>query len=221
MLIVLMLVVACAFPASASATITVKVGGDKYREVLYPDTFRIKGKVDDYRGAMTLEVDEFPYEGSYSPKESTPTDERGEFVYPQVALRRNSRVRVRAGSAVSNVVEVYVHPGVKHKMRQLSRGRVRGTFTYYGHPGFAPPDKAFFVYIARTDDTKFRRLGGPYRMKQVGDGAWRFTGVFREPASRRRYSYVLAYCTRGLSAAGYGRFWPIDRGCGKSAISYR
>ncbi len=227
-LLLLPLLLASIAPAGAGAAVTIKVGrdkyrSDKYREQLYPASFRIKGKTGDYRGPVTLELDEFPYDSFSGGAESSlmaETNDRGEYVFPSVGPTRNARVRVRAGEEYSKTIELYVYPGVKAREKELSRDRVRVDFTYRGHPGFAPPDNAFFVYMGRDHERFLRRLGGPFRMKQVGDGQWRFRGVFKEPDSRRAYRYGLAYCTRGLAEAGYGRLWPLDRDCGKRVVYY-
>ena len=219
-LVVVALVVALAAPAAASAAPTIKVGGDKYREVIYPGTFRIKGKTGTYRGPVTVEVDEFPFDGAFSDRGTVDTNDKGEYVFPAVNPTRNAQIRVRTAAERSKVTTVYVHPGVKRKETQLSRDRVRVTFTYLGHPGFAPPRDSFFVYISRSDRGTVQRLGGPFAMSQVADGTWRFKRVLEEPSSSRAYSYALLYCTRGLSASGYGRVWTIDRHCGEKSIKF-
>ena len=220
-IVLLATLLALAVPAQASAVVTIKLGGPeaKYREVLYPDPFRIKGKTGDYRGPVALEVDDFPYDGG-GEIATVQTDDKGEYVFPKVVLDKNTKVRVRAGSEFSKTIELFVHPGVKFGMKELSRGRVRPTFTYIGHPGFAPPPDAFYVYILKTHESKLRRLDGPASMTRIGDGRWRYRRVLREPASKRTYRYDLLYCTKGLSAAGYGRFWRIDRSCGDKVIPF-
>jgi hypothetical protein len=205
-------------PASASAEVTIKVGGSKYREVLYPDSFRIKGKTGAYRGPVTLEVDEFPFDGAYADGGTVDTNSKGEYVFPKVAPSRNARIRARAGNERSKHTTVYVHPGVKHTFKEISGNRMRLSFTYLGHPGFAPPQNAFYAYIAIRGESVLRRLHGPVAMQQIGDGRWRYRADLDEPERKRAYRYVVLYCTRGLSAAGYGRFWPIDTGCGKKVI---
>ena len=93
------------------------------------------------------------------------------------------------------------------------------SFAYLGHPGFAPPANSFFVYLAKQGTKTLRRLGTARTMNQIGDGRWRFTGEVKLPSTKRGYRYNLLFCTRGLSDAGYGRVWPIDRGCGERFIS--
>lgn len=216
------LLVCCTAPAPAAGAVTIKVGSDKleaqkYRETLYPGTFRIKGKTGDYRGPVTLEVDEFPYDG-FGDGQTTNTNDRGEYVFPRVGPSRNTRIRARAGGDLSDVIILYVHPGVKRKERRIAPDWDRVVFDYIGHPGFAPPAESFFVYLAKAREQKLRRLGGARRMNQVADGRWRFEGTTKLPPGNYRYS--LLFCTRGLSAAGYGRFWRIDRGCGKKIIPF-
>jgi hypothetical protein len=219
--LVLMLVLVLALPAVASAEVTVKVGGSKYREVLYPDTFRVKGKTGTYRGPVTLEMDEFPYDGNYADVATVNTDDRGEYVFPRIGPTRNARLRARiAGPERSEPLEVYVHPGVKHKERRVSQNRDRVSFTYIGHPGFAPPADSFFVYMLKVGTKTLRRLGSARTMTRVGDGRWRYTGIVKLPATNEGYRYYTLYCTRGLSAAGYGRSWRIDRSCGDRFIDF-
>ncbi len=222
LLVAAVALVALAVPAQASAEVTIKLGSnkygvEKYREVLYPDTFRIKGKTGTYRGPVALEVDDFPYDGG-GEVATVETDENGEYVFPKVALRNNSKVRVRAGIEFSKTIELYVHPGVKLGYRTVSNGqRVKVSFTYIGHPGFAPPENNFFVYILIRGKDRVRRLSGPRSMTKIGDGRWRFADTLNLPRSRRVYRYFLLFCTRGLSASGYGRAYAIDRSCGKKA----
>lgn len=212
---------ALALPSSASAEVTIKVGANKYREVLYPDTFRVKGKTGTYRGPVTLEVDEFPYDGNFQDSQTVNTSDEGEYVFPKVGPSRNARLRARiAGPERSKALEVYVHPGVKHKERRHSDTHIRVSFTYIGHPGFAPPADSFFAYMLKVGTKKLRRLGGARSMSQVGDGRWRHTGLARMPSTNEGYRYYILYCTRGLSAAGYGRFWRIDRSCGDRYIDF-
>ena len=212
----------CVAPTQAGATVTIKVGSDefeaqRYRERLYPGTFRIKGKTGDYRGPVTLEVDEFPF-GAFVDGGTVNTNDTGEYVFPKVGPSRNAHIRVRAGGKVSKVITLYVHPGVKRKQRRVAQYRDRVVFDYIGHPGFAPPANSFFVYLGKTNERKLRRLGEARRMTQIADGRWRFDGVVKRPPGR--YGYYLLYCTRGLSAAGYGRFWRIDRSCGDKIIPF-
>lgn len=218
--ILLIVVFALAMPAVASAEVTVKVGGDKYREVLYPDTFRVKGKTGTYRGPVTLEVDEFPFDGSYTDAATVNTDDKGEYVFPKIGPTRNAMLRARAGNERSKALSVFVHPGVKRKERRVSTNRDRVSFTYIGHPGFAPPADSFFVYMLKVGTKTLRRLGSARTMTQVGDGRWRYTGIVKLPATKHGYRYYTLYCTRGLSAAGYGRFWRIDRSCGDRSIPF-
>ena len=216
--------VALAVPATANAEVTIKVGDtggqqDKYRETLYPNGFRVKGKTGSYRGPVTLEVDGFPYEGTYSNYgPSVSTNDKGEYVFPDVVLGRNAKVRAVAGSERSKAIELFVHPGVRNRFKELSRDRMRIDFTYIGHPGFAPPPNAFYVYIVFENRSGMRRFHGPATMQKIADGTWRYRKVLDEPVTRRATRYYVLYCTRGLSAAGYGRFWPIDVGCGKKVI---
>lgn len=222
-LLVLSLLAALAVPAAADAEITLKIGSgkyaeQKYRETLYPRGFRLKGKAGDYRGPVTLEIDEFPYDGNFLDSATVNTNDKGEFVFPKVAPSRNAHLRVRAGYERSKPLSVFVHPGVKVSYRTVSNGqRVKISFTYIGHPGFAPPENAFFVYIT-INNRKPRRLGGKRTLQKIGDGRWRFATTTDLPRSRREYRYWLTFCTRGLSAAGYGRVWPIDANCGKSSF---
>ncbi|HEX8054509.1 MAG TPA: hypothetical protein VF517_16090 [Thermoleophilaceae bacterium] len=217
--VLLTLVLALVAPASASAEVTIKVGGSKYREVLYPGSFRIKGKTGTYRGAVKLEVDEFPFDGAYADGGTVNTTDKGEYVFPNVAPTRNARIRARAGSEVSKATTVFVHPGVKRKERLVADFRVKVSFAYLGHPGFAPPADSFFVYMIKNREKRITRLGGARTMAQIGDGRWRFSGIVKLP-SGRNYKYGLLYCTRGLSAAGYGRFYRIDRSCGDKVIPF-
>ena len=213
----LILAAALVAPASASAEVTIKVGGDRYREVLFPDTFRIKGKTGTYRGPVTLEADEFPFEGNFGDSATVNTNDEGEYVFPKVGPRRNTRLRVRAGGERSKSTTVFVHPGVKRKERLVADYRVQTTFTYVGHPGFAPPADSFFAYLGRSDKPRrIFRLGSARTMTQVKDGTWRYSGILKLP--KGNYRYGILYCTRGLSAAGYGRFWTIDRSCGDKEI---
>jgi hypothetical protein len=213
------LLCALAAPATAGADVTIKVGQGKYqeakyRETLYPQGFRIKGKTGAYRGQVSIESDEFPFEGNFTPAGTAQTNDKGEYVFPKVAPSRNARLRVRAGGELSKVLPVYVHPGVKVKYRTVSNGvRVKISFTYIGHPGFAPPENAFFAYIW-INDRKPVRLGGKRTLTQVGDGRWQYSATTDLPSSRKKYSYGLGFCTRGLAAAGYGRTYPIDKNCG-------
>jgi hypothetical protein len=218
-LALLTLTIALLAPASASAEVTIKAGGDKWREVLYPGSFRIKGKTGTYRGAVKLEVDEFPYEGAYGDGGTVNTNDKGEYVFPNVAPTRNARIRARAGSEVSKDTTVYVHPGVKRRERLVADYRVKFSFTYLGHPGFAPPADSFYVYMAKNNERRITRLGGARRMTQIGDGRWRYSGIVKLP-SRGNYKYVLLACTRGLSAGGYGRAYRIDRSCGDKVIPF-
>ena len=221
-LVPLAIVLALLVPATASAEVTIKVGSDKYRaekyrEQLYPGGFRIKGKTGDFRGQVQIEVDEFPY-GSFVDGGTAATNDKGEYVFSKVAPTRNAMVRVRAGNERSKTIELFVHPGVKWKDSVTSKGRLKVSYTYIGHPGFAPPSNAFFVYIKKTKESKLRRVGGPLSMTQVGDGRWRHQGTHDLPSSSRAYSFYTLFCTKGLSAAGYGRTWPIDSKCGQKVV---
>ncbi len=219
---VAVLLACCILPAHAGATVTIKVGSSKSetqesRERLYPGTFRIEGKTGDYRGPVTLEVDESPFDTSLD-GETVNTTDKGEYVFPKVGPTRNARIRVRAGNEFSKVITLYVHPGVKAKNRPVVPYRTRFVFDYIGHPGFAPPANSFFVYLHKTKERKLRRLGDARRMTQIANGRWRFEGIVKLPSGR--YRYHLLACTRGLSAAGYGRFWRIDRSCGDKIIPF-
>ena len=223
-LALLALAAALALPATASAEVTIKVGSgrfqeQKYRETFYPNGFRLKGKTGTYRGAVQLEVDEFPYEGSFADAGTASTNAEGEYAYPKVVLRRNSMVRVRAGTERSKAIQLYVYPGVKGK------DRVDGDYlvlsaTYTSHPGWTPPtNPGFYIYIVKSNDKKARRLGSARSMSKVGDGRWRFKGRANLPDSNRSYRFRTFFCIKGLTAAGYGRPWPIDAKCGAKTIS--
>ena len=216
----LILVLALAAPSTASAAVTVNVGGDKFREVLYPQTFRVKGKTGSYRGPVTLEIDEFPFDGSFTDTATVNTDSNGEYVFPRIGPTRNAHLRARAGGERSPALEVYVHPGVKIKEKRVSNNRDSVSFTYLGHPGFSPPPNSFYVYLLKRGTKTLRRLGSARTMAQVGDGAWRYKGLAKLPTTKHGYRYSLLYCTRGLSAAGYGRAFRIDRSCGDRFISF-
>jgi len=170
-LLILVIVALAAPTAAAEADVTISVGGGKYREILYPGAFRIKGKTGDYRGTVSLEADEFPFDGNYVRIGEVGTNSKGEYVFPQVALSRNTRLRASAGSETSKTTTVFVHPGVKWNFKTVSnRQKVKISFVYTGHPGFAPPENAFFVYIWINDRSP-RRLGGQRRLEQIGR-AW-------------------------------------------------
>ncbi|MDQ3935043.1 MAG: hypothetical protein M3340_10500 [Actinomycetota bacterium] len=219
--VLIVTLLALAAPAQASAVVTIKLGSNgyqvqKYREVLFPDTFRVKGKTGDYRGNVTLEMDEYPFDGYGEPYATVHTNDKGEYVFPKVGPTRNALIRVRAGDELSRTMSLFVHPGVKLGYRTVSNGRkVRISFTYSGHPGFAPPQDSFYVYIVIQGRERVRRLGGARKLAQVGDGRWRFARTLDLPRSRREYRYSLLFCTRGLSANGYGRAYAIDRHCGE------
>lgn len=217
--ILLVLVVALALPATASAEVTVKVGGSKYREVLYPDTFRVKGKTGTYRGPVTLEVDEFPFDGNYADAATVNTNDKGEYVFPKIGPSRNAYFRARAGGERSKPLSVFVHPGVKVNYRTTGNGlKVKISFTYSGHPGFAPPNQFLYTYIVRNGKEPARRLGGKRKLTQIGDGRWRYAATTDLPSSRREYRYFLLFCSPGLSAAGYGRAYAVDRHCGEKSF---
>jgi hypothetical protein len=217
------LALALIVPASASAEVTIKVGKgkfheEKYRETTYPNGFRLKGKTGSYRGPVALELDGFPYDGSYIDYASAATNDKGEYVFPNVVIGRNARVRVRAGSERSRTIELYLHPGLKWKDR-VSGDYLHLTVTFSMPSGWAPPEPGgFFVYMLKTKENRLRRLGGARTLVQVADGEWRYQGKARLPSSRKGYRFYTFFCNRGLAAAGYGRMWPIDRGCGKKVI---
>ena len=221
--ILLALLCALVLPATSEGAVTIKVGSgkfmeEKYRETLYPRGFRIKGKTGAYRGPVALESDEFPFDGNYARVGEVQTNSKGEYVFPKVAPSRNARLRAYAGTEISKPLSVFVHPGVKVKVRTVDDGlRVRIAFTYLGHPGFAPPEQAIFAYIWINDRGPVR-LGGKRRLTQVGDGKWQYAATTDLPSSRRKYRYGLGFCSPGLSAAGYGRTWPIDRACGERSF---
>ena len=215
---VLIGVLVLASPASAAVTIRTSE-----REPLYPKSITVRGNAGDHRGQVALELDEFPYD-SYSESRVANTDSKGDYAFTKWVLNKNSRIRVRAGSTYSKVVTVYVHPGVKFKYRTTSGGaKVRVSFTYVGHPGFAPPKKAFYLYIEtnqRGQSRRVRRMTGPRAMKQVRDGWWRFAKTFDLPSSPTEYRYFVYACTRGLTKAGYGRSYLIDKRCGERVFRY-
>jgi hypothetical protein len=215
----LALILVLVVPATSEAKVTLSVSGDKYRERLYPDTFRIKGTTGDYRGPVTVEVDEFPYDGAYADAGTVNTTSKGGYVFPKVGPSRNARVRVRAGSERSKSVAVFVHPGVKRKERRISNDRFDVSFAYLGHPGFSPPADSFFVYLYKAGSKKLQRLGTARTMAHVGDGKWRYRGTVKIP-KKGSYRFGFAYCTRGLSASGYGRAYAIDRSCGDRYIPF-
>jgi hypothetical protein len=223
-LVLLTVAFALVVPATASAEVTIKVGSgkfqeQKYRETFYPNGFRLKGKTGTYRGQVQLEVDEFPYEGTYTDGGPASTDDKGEYAFPKVVLRKNSMVRVRAGTERSKALQLYVYPGVSGKDRVDGDDLVL-TATYSGHPGWTPPtNPGFYIYILKRGDSKARRLGGARSMSQVKDGRWRFQGRANLPNSNRSYSFRTFFCIKGLTAAGYGRPWPIDANCGAKTIS--
>lgn len=218
------LALALLVPANASAEVTLKIGKGKYqqeryRETFYPEGFRLKGKTGDYRGTVALEIDGFPYEGSYSDYATATTNDKGEYVFPNVVLGRNAMVRVRAGGERSKAIQLYVFPGIKWKQR-VKGDYLHLTVTFTLSPGWAPPEPdAAFVYILKDGEHRLRRLGGARRLTQVGDGRWRFAGRARLPYSRRSYRFSSFLCPRGMSAAGYGRPWPLDKGCGQKYIT--
>ncbi|HEX8646921.1 MAG TPA: hypothetical protein VF715_08455 [Thermoleophilaceae bacterium] len=217
--LLLIVVLALALPATASAEVTLKVGGSKYREVLYPDTFRVKGKTGAYRGPVTLEIDEFPFDGNYADTATVNTDEEGEYVFPKIGPTRNALLRARAGAERSKPLSVFVHPGVKLSYRTTSSGRrVKISFTYIGHPGFAPPQRFIYAYIVKNNREPARRLGGKRALTQTGDGRWRYAATSDLPASRSGYRYFLVFCSPGLASGGYGRAYAVDRHCGEKSF---
>jgi hypothetical protein len=217
-LVLLAVLLALAVPSSAVAAVTIKAGGPKHREVLYPKTFRIKGKTGTYRGPVKIQMDEFPFEGTYTDVGTVETNSKGEYVFPKVGPTRNARVRVVAGPETSKNLSLFVHPGVKIKYRTSGGTKVKIAFTYNGHPGFAPPENSFFVYIIKNDKEPARRLGGKRKLTQVGDGRWQYAQTTDLPSSRNRYSYFLVFCTRRLAELGYGRAYRVDRNCGKKSF---
>ena len=216
--VVLIGVLALASPASAAVTIK-----PTKREPLHPEPIDVRGNAGDYRGPVVLELDEFPFD-VYAESRVVDTNSKGDFVFKKWVLNMNSRIRVRAGTTYSKAVKVYVHPGVKFKYRTTSGGtKVKVSFTYVGHPGFAPPKKAFFLYIETNQPGqrgRVRRLGRKRAMKQVRDGWWRFEKTLDLPSSRSTYRYFIYACTRGLTKAGYGRSYLIDKRCGEPVFRY-
>jgi hypothetical protein len=216
--------VALAVPASASAEVTIAVGKgkyqeQKYRETFYPGGFRLKGKTGAFRGQVQLEVDEFPF-GGFVDSGTATTNDKGEYVFPKVVLTRNSKVRVRAAGERSKTLDLFVHPGIKQSGNVSSDGRRYSfSWTYIGHPGFTPASNNSYVYIHKVKERKLRRIGGPVTMSQIADGRWRWKGKLTLPASKRTYEFYTYACTQGLSAAGYGRPWPLDQKCGQKTIS--
>jgi hypothetical protein len=221
----LIIAAALLVPAAASAEVTIKVGKgkfleEKYRETTYPNGFRLKGKTGSYRGPVTLELDGFPFEGSYTDYGTVNTNDKGEYVFPKVVIGRNAKVRVRAGSERSKAIELYLHPGLKWKDR-VSGNYLHLTVTFSMPAGWAPPEPGgFFVYMLKTSrGSKPRRLGKARTLVQVADGKWRYQGKARLPSSRKEYRFYTLFCNRGLAAAGYGRMWPIDRDCGRKVVN--
>ncbi len=221
-LLLLALLGALAAPATADAEVTIKIGKgrfqqQKYRETLYPRAFRVKGKTGAYRGPVTLEIDEFPFDGNFVDTATVNTNDKGEYVFPRIGPARNAHLRARASYERSRPLSVFVHPGYKFDYRTVSNGtRVKISLTYIGHPGFAPP-QATYIYI-QINDREPRRLGGLRRLEQIGDGRWHYSATTDLPSSRREYRYWLGFCTRGLAASGYGRDWPGDRTCGNRTL---
>jgi hypothetical protein len=197
--------------AAAALTLT-----PSNREPLYPEPIAIKGKAP--AGSVALEVDEFPYDDFV---DYQTTDSDGSYSFKKVVLRKNSRVRVRAGGERSKTVTIYVHPGVKSKYRSVDgNSKVKISFTYYGHPGFAPPENAFYAYIFINDEAKARRFTGPRKLTQIADGTWRFAKTLDLPARSQNYEYSLAFCTRRLAELGYGKAYRVDRHCGEKVIPW-
>lgn len=222
--VVALVVLGLLVPATASAEVTLVVGKgefqeQRFRETFYPNGFRLKGKTGTYRGPVTLEIDGFPYEGTYTDYGTVSTNDKGEYVFPKVVLGRNAMARVRAGSERSKAIQLYVYPGIKQKVR------VKGDYLHLTHtltlsPGWVPPDpNAAFVYILKGRENRLRRLGGARKLVQVGDGKWRFQGKARLPSSRKTYRFFTFLCPKGMSAAGYGRPWPLDQQCGRKYVT--
>ena len=53
---------------------------------------------------MTLEADEFPYDGKYADVATVNTDDKGEFVFAKIGPSRNAQLRARAGGERSKPV---------------------------------------------------------------------------------------------------------------------
>jgi hypothetical protein len=186
------------------------------REPLYPDPITIKGMAPD--GPVVLEVDEFPYD-DFVDYQTTVSDRT--YSFKKVILQKNSRVRVRAGGERSKKTTIYVHPGVKSKYRSVSGDtKVKISFTYLGHPGFAPPENAFYAYIFINDEPRARRFTGPRKLKQIADGTWRFAKTLDLPARSQNYEYSLVFCTHRLAELGYGKAYRVDRNCGDKVIPW-
>jgi hypothetical protein len=211
------IVLAVAAPATADAAVTIKTSGDK-RDYQYPEKVRIKGKTGDYRGIVTLQTDEYPYD-SFGQAAIVETDGKGEYVFPDVVFRKNSRVKVVAGSQTSKTIELYFHPGVKFKRRRADYDHDRVALTLTGHPGFTVPPDRLFIYMLKQGADAFQRLGRGRTMSQVRDGVWRYVGLARLPSSKHGYSYNMGFCVKDVP--GYGRPHPYDEGCGERRVNVR
>lgn len=219
-LLLLALVCALAAPASAGAVVTIKTSKN-VRDIAYGDTVRVKGKTGTYRGPVTLEIDEFPYEGSYVDTATVGTNDRGEYVFPKVGPNRNARLRARiAGPERSKAIEVFVYPAVKFKQRRAGSNHDRVTLSMSGPPGFVVPQDQLYIYLLKSGKRTYQRLGGARTMSHPRDGVYRYTGLARLPSTKHGYRYALYFCVKD-PPAGWGREFPEDRACGDRRIDVR
>ncbi|HEX8646924.1 MAG TPA: hypothetical protein VF715_08470 [Thermoleophilaceae bacterium] len=220
LLLPIAVLVALLIPATAGAAVTIQTSKN-VRDIRYGDSVRVKGKTGDYRGPVTLEIDEFPYEGSYVDSATVSTNDKGEYVFPRVGPTRNARIRARiAGPVRSKAIEVFVYPADKFKSSRADFDHDRVSMSISGPPGFTlPPDK-LYIYMLKRKSKAFQRLGGARTMTQSRDGVYRWKGLVRLPSSKHGYTYILVYCVKD-SPEGWGRPSPEQRACGERRINVR
>ena len=215
-----LLVVAMVVPATAGAAVTIKTSKN-VRAIEYGDAVRVKGKTGTYRGPVTLEIDEFPYEGDYRDTATVSTDDKGEYVFPRIGPSRNARLRARiAGPERSKAIEVFVYPVGRLKHRRADFDHDRVVVNISGPPGYTIPADKLYIYMLKDGSKTLQRLGGARTMSQVRDGAYRWVGLVRLPATKHGYRYSLGFCVKD-TPEGHGHTHPEDRACGERRIDLR
>lgn len=221
-LLLLALMCALAAPASAAAEVTIATGKN-VRDISYGDAVRVKGKTGTYRGSVTLEVDEFPYDGNYVDSQTVSTNDKGEYVFPKVGPNRNARLRARiAGPERSKAIEVFVYARAKLKRRQADANHDydRVTLSLSGPPGYTVPQDQLYIYMLKSGKRTYQRLGGARTMSNPRDGVYTYTGLVRLPSTKHGYRYGLYFCVKG-APAGWGRDFPEQRACGEKRVDVR
>jgi outer membrane protein assembly factor BamB len=190
------------------------------REATFHDRYGIDGLAGTSLrtpGARArIEDDEHPY-GRWRKLFDTPLEPDGYFSL-RVRSGRNTRLRVRIGTAVSAPIQVYVYPRISYRTRR-GRGRflnrITAVVSMRTDAQARLEGRRLQLYVGYDRVKRLRWLGSG-RLRRIGPGRTRAAVTFQA----LRHGDFITACVPFAWLVGVGEPDPPSRRCGRRVIQY-